>query len=332
MRIDAFAHALTPELRRRGLELRKSPSELALWDKLTALVDLDERWETMDGNGIDLQIVTTAGPPLESIFGDDDAMELAAIANDTIAELAARHPDRLRGTATMPLVDVEWALAELRRSVDELGLVGVLLYSSVRGRPLDSPDLEPFFSEVERLGIPIWLHPERAPQRPDYPGEDRSKYGLNLVLGWPFETSLAMARLVFSGTMLRHPGLRVIAHHAGAMIPFFARRIEMHYPHDGDRQSISDEVPLPEVPYLEQFRRFYVDTVTQGSVSSLMSTYDMYGAEHMLLGSDFPFGPQEGRRFAEVAIEAVEQMPIQEAEKEMIRSSNVARLLGDRLS
>lgn len=331
MRIDVFAHAIPRQLQRKGLEFRKSPADLMTWENLTTLVDVDLRLKIMDEHQMDMQVVSTAGPPLESVFETEEALELATIANDTMAELVAQHPDRLRGIATIPLLDVQWAIAELHRSVRELGLLGPLMYTSVRGRPLDSPELDVFYAEVEHLNVPIWLHPERSGRQPDYPGERTSKFGLGLLFGWPFETSIAMARLVYSGMLLRHDRLRIICHHAGAMIPFFAKRIEMHEPHERDSQSIGDEIAGPDIPHLDQFSRFYVDTVTQGSVSALMGAYQVFGADHMLLGSDMPFGPGMGRRFAQVSVEAVEWMPIPEVEKEKIRSGNVARLTGLRV-
>jgi aminocarboxymuconate-semialdehyde decarboxylase len=328
MKVDAFAHCLPPELHRRALEeLGGSRPDIRHWERVPTLHDMGLRLGVMDDAGIDVQVLTTAGPPLESLFEDEPAVEFATLANDSMAELVTRHPDRCRAVATIPLVDLEWAIAELHRAVNDLQLVGVLLYTSVRGRPLDSPELEPFYSAVEELDVPIWLHPDRSGRQPDYPGEARSNYGLFLVLGWPYETSVTMARLVFGGVLQRHPRLRIIAHHAGAMIPFFAKRIELHYA-DGEESEWPDVQANPQVPYMEQFRRFYVDTVTQGSVSALMNAYELFGPDHMVLGTDVPFGPQSGREFARAAVASVQQMPISDADREKIWSGTAIRLCG----
>jgi predicted TIM-barrel fold metal-dependent hydrolase len=326
MRVDAFAHCLPLELHGRLVrELGGSRPEIGHWKRVTTLHDIDLRLAMMDEAGLDQQILTTAGPPLESLFDDGQALEFAKVANETMAQLVAAFPDRFQGVATIPLVDVDWAIAELSRAVRDLGLVGVLLYTSVRGRPLDAPELEPFYSTVEELDVPIWLHPDRPRRHPDYPGETGSRYGLFLVLGWPYETSVAMARLVFGGVLGQHPRLRIIVHHAGAMIPFFAKRIELHFA-EGEELEWPDVEANPDVAYMDQFRRFYVDTVVQGSVSALMNAYELFGADHMLLGTDMPFGPRLGRVFACAAVESVEAMPISDAEKDMISCDNALRL------
>src|SRR5690606_5321977 len=123
---------------------------------------------------------------------------LAELANDAMAKTTGEMPERLRGVATVPLVDPVWAADELRRSVLDLGLAGALVYTHVRGRALDDPALEPFWAEAEALGTPVWLHPDRALPGGDYVDEDQSLFGLFLVLGWPYETSIAVARLVLS--------------------------------------------------------------------------------------------------------------------------------------
>jgi aminocarboxymuconate-semialdehyde decarboxylase len=210
--------------------------------------------------------------------------------------------------------------------VEELGLHGCQLYTSARGQPLDRPELRPVYEALEELDVPAWLHPERSPRVPDYPGEEESRYGLFLVFGWPFETTIAMARLVFSGTMERHPKLKVIAHHAGAMIPRMANRIRTHYqklPRVDGPEELKD-------PPIEYFKRFWVDSVTQGSVSALMSAREVFGSAHILFASDFPFGGNGGRNFIELEMGAVAALPVSEEEKKAIWSGNALDLFGIR--
>lgn len=318
MRVDAFAHALPEALRSAVFQRLGSVRErLASWVKLRPLFDIGARLRLMDEHDIDLQIVTTPSPPLDVLFGGAELKRFARIANDAMAELTERHADRLRAVATVPLRDVEWAVEETRRAVEQLGMVGVLVYADPAGRPLDDPALEPFYRAVEELDVPLWLHPERGPSRPDYDGERRSRYSLHFLLGWPYETSIAVARLVMSGTLSRHPRLRVLVHHAGAMIPFLANRIAMLY------QPSADGGP-PKHAIVDEFRRLYVDTVTWGSVPALTTALELFGPEHMLFATDAPFGPEEGRAFVRAMAEAVERLPVTESERTLIVSGNAA--------
>ncbi len=323
MRIDAFAHGLPPGFREAVLEASDNPAELVNWRALQRLYDVGERLSLMDRLGIDVQIVTTASPPLETMFEPEIACELAEVANVEMAKLVSQHPGRLRGVATVPLVDPDWAVSEVRHAVTELGLLGPLVYTHVNGRSLDQPEFEPFWDTVEALGAPVWLHPDRPRTAPDYADEIESRFGLFLVLGWPYETSVAMARLVLSGVIARHPKLNVIAHHGGGMVPFFHRRIEVNYEAGQRRvQGPTDE----SVDIAKDLRRFYVDTVLQGATSALSTTIDFYGVDNVLFATDMPFGPDDGLQFATGSIESVESLP--GTQREAILGDNAIKLFG----
>lgn len=328
MRIDAFAHALP--VRYKEAFQRKLPGGIPKmsggnWDENKTLTDVDLRLAIMDEYEVAMQAISTPTPPLETLFDAPTGTVLASIANDGMAEIVQRHPTRFIGVATVYLLDVEQAIKELERSVRELNLRGVLVYSNVRGRPLDAAEFDAFFSSVEQLQVPIWLHPARSEKQADYSTEETSRYFLWQAFGWPYETTLAMARLVFSGTLKRHPGLRIIVHHAGAMVPFFSGRITSFYSNPTNLAHTGLD-PKVERPYLDQFRDFYVDTCTNGSVAALMTSYETFGADHMLFGSDMPFGAEMGQLFVREAVRSVEGMMIPPAEKEKIRSGNIQRL------
>lgn len=324
MRIDAFAHALPVELRRAVFGHVMPTADLINWEALDPLYDISRRLELMDATAIDVQVLTTPSPPLESLFEPPLALKLAELANDSMAKLVAEYPHRFRGVATIPLIDPSWAVEELQRAVLELGLAGPLVYSHINGWPLDQAELEPYWDAVESLRVPIWLHPDRPRTAPDYVSETESRYGLFLVLGWPYETSVAMMRLVLSGVMARHPDLSIIVHHGGGMIPFFARRIEMNFAKGGQARVpvLADDM----VDVSRDLRRFYVDTVLQGSLPALQTAIQFFGIEHMLFASDAPFGPNQGRDFTESSIESVERLPLDQ--REAIFHTNAAALLG----
>jgi predicted TIM-barrel fold metal-dependent hydrolase len=299
-------------------------SELENWQRVQALTDDARRLELMDECDIRMQVLATPSPPLDEQFKQKTAQELARLANDEMAAIVARHPDRFIGTATLSLADPEWAAGELTRAVKELGLHGAQVYTSVNGRAIDGPDFQPLYATLEDLNVPAWLHPERSSRQPDYAGEDESKYGMFLVFGWPYETTIAMARLVFSGTIQRHPGLKVIAHHAGAMVPRLANRIRTHY-QNLPRVDGPDDLELPPIEY---FKRFWVDTVTQGSPSALMSAREVFGAERLVFASDMPFGTHEGKDFILSEMDTLDSLPIPDAERRAIWGTNILALCG----
>src|SRR5262249_28549791 len=172
--------------------------------------------------------------------------DLARLANDEMAAIVARHPYRFPGfVASLPMNNPDAARVELDRAIDDLGATGVQIFTNVNGRPLDQPEYEPIFARMATRGLPIWMHPARPAAFADYAGEPRSKYDLWWAFGWPYETSVAMGRLVFSGLFDRHPGLVIITHHLGAMIPFCAGRIGGGRDQLGARSATTPRTPLP---------------------------------------------------------------------------------------
>ena len=181
-------------------------------------------WRALEPFGDYRQVLVLAAPPLEELGPPAVTRDLARLANDEMAALVQGH-DRFVGfAASLPLNDVDASLAELDRAVAELGALGFQLYSNVNGLPLDDPRFEPLFARAEELDLVIWLHPTRSPAWSRLPDEARSLHGIWWSIGWPYETAAAMCRLVYSGVLEAHPGLRILTHHAGAMIPYFSGR------------------------------------------------------------------------------------------------------------
>ena len=203
-----------------------------------ALVDLGARWRVMDAFGDYVQVLTLAVPPPAELGDPATARDLARAANDELAELVRGYPDRFAGfSAALPMNDIAAAAEELDRAITQLGALGTQLHTNVGGMPLDERRFAPIFDTVTRLDGAVWIHPTRSPAWPDYPAERRSKYGIWWSLGWPYETSACMARLVYSGVFDTYPALRVITHHAGGMVPHFAGRLASPL-EDPDRAAI----------------------------------------------------------------------------------------------
>jgi uncharacterized protein len=326
-KIDAYAHILPrPYLERleRQLEQTMAPSRLDYYREGVfsfdpVLTDLDARWRKIEPYADYAQVLVLAVPPLEEIEPLGVAAEFARIANDEMAELVRRFPDRFAGfAAALPLSDIEEALLELDRALTQLGALGAQLYTNVLGVPLDDPRLEPLFSRLEETGRAIWLHPTRSAAWADYPAESRSDYGLWWSIGWPYETAAALSRLVYSGHMERHPRQLVIAHHGGGMVPHFSARLAMG---PGLRQ-VKDTLPLPPLDY---FRRFYVDTALFGAPHAVRCVLEFFGPEHVLFGTDMPLGPANS---VEATIADIDAAGLSTEDREAVYAGNAVRLLG----
>ena len=278
---------------------------------VSGISDMDERFSLMDSHPEVRQVLSLTGPFLETIAGPDDAAGLARVANDEVARLVEKHPDRFAaGVATLPFNNVEAALAEVDRAVNELGLRGVQVGTDVNGSPLDSSGLMPIYEKMATYDLPVLIHPSRNCFAPDYPSEGDSKYNLFSIIGWPHSTSMAMMRLAYGGVLERFPGLKFVTHHAGGTIPYLAKRIEM-----SDRR----ELPRSIGDYL---RRFFGDTAVQGNTANLMCALAFFGADHLLFGTDFPFN-----RDTSIALRAIDEMSITDDERRRIKGDNASLLL-----
>jgi predicted TIM-barrel fold metal-dependent hydrolase len=331
MKIDVFNHIVTP--RYRDARLTIAPPQMRVQDQeraAPALFDLDARFRAMDtaGDGY-IQIINTANPPVEHIAGPKEALELSRIANDEIAELVARFPDRFAGgAACLPLNDVDAALAELDRAMHQLGFRGVQIYTDVNGRPLDDARFTPVFDAVAALDVPVLLHPVRAPDRTDYPMEDVSRFDSWRIIGWLYDTASAMARLVFSGVFDRHPDIKIVTHHLGGFVPYASERIREGY----DKllkaaHARKEPLALQKHPY-EYFHDFYADTITIGSVPALRCGIDFFGVDRVMFATDMPFDTQGGQKYVEVALRAMEQIDLSAEEKARIYEHNARRVFG----
>jgi uncharacterized protein len=327
-KIDAFAHILPPRYARRLESIVSGPgvSERILgyqpWiHEDPALTDLDARWRAVDPFGDYAQVLTLAVPPVDELGDPAAALDLARAVNDELAELVAGHPDRFAGfAAALPMNDADAAAGELTRAMGDLGALGAQLHTNVAGAPLDDPRFAPVFETVTSLGGAIWIHPTRSAVWADYPAERRSKYGLWWSLGWPYETSVCMARLVYSGFFDRHPDLPVITHHAGAMVPHFAGRLASPL-EDPDREAIMSRLGAEPV---DNFRRFFADTALFGAGHAVRCAVEFFGTGHVLFGTDMPLG---GPTVVGDTIANIEALGLPQADTAAIFAGNARRVL-----
>ena len=332
MKLDIFNHifpkiyydkmmAVNPNLADIGKRVREVP----------VLVDLDARFRMMDEFEDYAQVICLTAPPFDLLAGPDVTPELARVANDGMAEYVAKYPDRFPAfIASLPLDNPDAAVQEIDRAVKDLKAVGVQVFTCVQDKPLDLPEFKPLFAKMAEHDLPIWVHPTRTAKFPDYLTEKKSKYEIWWTLGWPYDTSVMMARLVFAGYFDEFPNLKIITHHMGGMIPYFEGRVGPGWNQMGARTSDEDlSLVLKKLkrPHLDYFKMFYADTALFGSLSGTKCGLDFFGVDQVLFASDSPFDPEKGPKYIRDTIRIIEELPISEKERNKIFEGNARRIL-----
>lgn len=332
LKIDVFCHILPEEYYRYMVE--RLPAGAYMQKRVrgvASLYDLGVRFRMMDQHPGYVQVISLAAPPIEAVAPPERSAELARAANDAMAELVGRNPDRFVGfVASLPMNQPEAAVREADRAVQELGATGIQVFTNVNGAPLDRPEYEPLFSRMSQLDLPIWVHPTRAPDQADYPTERRSKYDIWWAFGWPYETSVCMARLVFWGLFDRYPNLKIITHHMGGMVLYFEGRVGWGLDQVGTRTDEEEDVRAKQALRrrpLDYFRMFYADTALFGALPATECGIAFFGPERVLFATDFPFDPEGGSLFLRETIRVVENVSFPTETKQLIFEGNARRLL-----
>jgi predicted TIM-barrel fold metal-dependent hydrolase len=334
-KIDIYNHVMPQTIAGRIREL--SPRMGDMVKRVTSipmLYDIEARVRMMDQWPGYQQVLTLSNPPIEAVAGPGDSPSLARAANEELRSICATAPDKFPAwVASLPMNNVEASLEEMDRAV-ALGARGVQVFTNVNGRALDEAELFPVFSHAtSHHGLPIWMHPARDARAADYPFEERSKYEIWQVLGWPYETSVAMARIVFSGMFDRLPDMKIVTHHLGAMIPYFEGRVGPLWDQLGTRTSDEDYSGILAAMMakgrrpIDYFRMFYNDTAVGGARSAIRCGLDFFGAGRVLFGSDCPFDPEGGPMFIRDTISAIDNLGLDTQERAAIYSGNALNLL-----
>lgn len=329
MKIDIYAHVGTPRFIEERFRNKPMPEYVRI--RLKAISDLETRFRLMDRYEGYVQVLTPSGTPLE-VLPRDESVHLAKTINDEMSEWVAKYPDRFpAAVAALPMNDLDVALLEVDRAIKELGMKGVLIYTDINGKLLDSPDLMPLYEKMVGYDLPIWLHPHPwgKQENPDYVNRKRETFFiLERTFGWPYETSLAMGRLVFGGVMEKYPDLKIITHHCGGQVPFLEQRIEKFYENVDTKEKVKTREKLsPHKTVLDYLRMFYTDTALYGNAPALMCGYAFYGADRLLFGTDMPYGGPEGDEVVVSTIDAVNEMNVTDSEKKKIFEENAKKLL-----
>jgi uncharacterized protein len=335
-RIDAFNHFFPAAYYKKMEEVAGDLKDMFRRTRaVKSIHDLDTRLRVVEQFPDYAQILSLPAPTLDTLSKGrpEVAAEMAKIGNDGLADLVAKHPNHFPAfIAQVPLAAPDAGVAEAERALKDLGAAGVQIYTNVGGKPLDRPEFEPFFAAMNRLGKPVWIHPERGASHPDYVDEKKSLYEIWWTFGWPYETSVAMSRLVFSKTLDKYPALKIIVHHLGAMVPYHEGRVGPGWDQLGKRTSDEDYFALlkslKKRP-LDYFKQdFNADTAVFGSRAATVCGLEFFGIDKVVFASDCPFDPEGGTQYIRETIKIIDGLDISKADRDKIYFKNIEKLTG----
>ncbi|MFA1610944.1 amidohydrolase family protein [Halobellus rubicundus] len=322
--IDATSHIMSHEALDE-LESVHPSSEIESLRNAPRMFDIEGRVDYLDANGIDRQVINLAAPMIWQGVDPDDGIEATRVANDEIARIGEEH-DRFIPTGTVPFLTDEY-VDEARRCVEELGMNGIQIFSNINGRMLDDDEFEEFYATIDDLDVPLWIHPQLAEWH-DY---DNSHTWIYKMLAWPFDTNIALARLIFSGVLDRYENIEIISHHLGGSFPYQIGRIRSWYQTRKEEPELYQNPAMADLsePLDAYFDRIYGDTAvsSQGESYPLECGLEFFGTDNVVYSADYPFGPDKGQYWATEIIPLIEDLDIPEADKEKILSGNIKRLL-----
>jgi aminocarboxymuconate-semialdehyde decarboxylase len=281
--------------------------------------NIERRLEHMDRYGIDIHVLTIPAPGADRFEGDG-ARGIAQIANNAVAAIARQYPKRFVGFFTLPTCNIQASLDELERAVGELGLRGFGCFANLNGQALDREELFPMYERLSKYKLPVYIHPT-APLATEAVGIDIMP---TLIFGWAFDSTVAMTRLVYGRVLERFPDIHWVVADVGGVLAFFAQRAINIY--SGRTEEIRHKYGLQENP-LDSFRRFFVDTADHPA-STLRCVKDFFGPDHMVLGTNYPYGPEEGCVLVKNSLKAIEGLDLNATDREKILGGNAANILG----
>lgn len=318
MIVDAHTHLFPQEYLKELEGLGDDSPRDRAWRKIMSdkvavtpsMWSVEERLADMDEAGIDMQVL---GLSIPNVYFDDagKSLHLAQMANDIYADVCRKHPDRFIALASVPMNDSTVAIDELRRAVDRLGMRGLVLGANVRGKPLCSEEFLPLFEEINRLNLTLFIHPMIPVGI-----EALEQYDMAASIGYLFDTTTAVAGMVFRGIFEMNKNIKMVLPHLGAVIPYIVGRIDASFRTRPEcRQYISS-------PPSEYFKRFYYDTVNY-HIPALRCAIDTVGAGNLVMGSDYPFAL--GSMSKSVSI--VRSLGLTEEEEENVFGGTILSLL-----
>jgi aminocarboxymuconate-semialdehyde decarboxylase len=312
MIIDFSSHMITREVEKK-LSSKENFKRLQK-NFASESSDPEARIKVMEKYGIHMQVLTQTTPILVGL-GAEEAAEVCRISNDAIGKICRSHPDKFIPFAVVSLLDVEQAVYELDRAVNEWGCRGVTIGTNHNNKGVDDPENGPFYEKVCEYDIPVFLHPMNWSSY-NLVEEDPAVMRL---FGWPFDTTIALLRLIVSGTMERYPTLKVVTHHlGGGMFPFLSNRFSIKL------EKLKKDM---KKPLAESLERIYGDTAVDGTAAALPCGHAFFGTERMLFGTDYPFSPEKGEVYLRQNLAIIKNWDLPEEDKAKILGENAKKLL-----
>ncbi|MFB6078020.1 MAG: amidohydrolase family protein [Halarchaeum sp.] len=290
------------------------------------MFDVEGRVDYLDRHGIDRQVINFVAPQMFHGASPEDALEATRVANDEVRRIADEYPDRFIPQGTVPFLTGEY-VDEARRCIEDLDMKGIQTWSNINGRMLDDPDFEPFWQTIDDLETPVWIHPQLA----DWHDYEEGMTWIYKMLGWPFDTSVAVARLIFSGVLERNPNVEIVTHHLGGTLPYLVGRLRSWYRTRREEPELYANPTMADLsePLDAYLDRIYGDTAvsSQGETYPLECGLEFFGEDNVVYSADYPFGPDRGEYWTEVLIPLLEDLDVPDSTREKIFSGNIKRLL-----
>ncbi|MFQ6011407.1 MAG: amidohydrolase family protein [Nitrososphaerales archaeon] len=289
--------------------------------------DPKERIKKMDNHGIDIAVISLWHPIWEGIR-KNDVNDAAKMVNDKLADVSNTDPSHFISLASPPMIEESSTLEEIDRAIG-LGHRGFIMGTNVLGKPLDSPEFLPIFERIAKYDVPVLLHPIGDVTYFKWVDD----YRLNRSIGCPFETSIAVLRLIYSGVLDRFPTLKLVAHQGGGLIPYFSDRISRGHEKNVAYHSLlpgSDTMQtIPEVSksVRDYLQMIYVDTCVSGAAHAVRCMHEFSGPDKVVFGTDLPFGNEAGDALTKWTFESVHALNLAGEDKAKIFEGNARRLL-----
>jgi predicted TIM-barrel fold metal-dependent hydrolase len=338
MRIDAYTHFFPKKFFDKMIEIAGDYKDMGKRVRsLPALYDLDVRKKIVDQHKDYRQVLSYPQPPFESFCKTPQQLdEMIRLCNDGLAELCEKEKDHFPAwVAQVALGTPDAGAAEAERAIKN-GALGVQIYTNVGGKPIDMPQYRPFWDKMNKLGKPIWIHPARGAETPDYPlVEKKSLYEIWWTLGWSYETACAMTRLVYSRIMDDYPNLKIITHHFGGIVPMLEGRLGPGNDVMGSRTSDEDYVglrkSLKKRP-LDYFKQdFWADTAVFGGEPATKCGLEFFPRDKVVFASDCPFDPEGGFMYPRETLRILDSLNLSKEQRDMIDYKNLEAVTGVKL-
>ena len=300
-KLDVFAHVLPTNLLKSIKKDVPSVIEDNLFLQISSLTDLKLRHQNFPQDV--KQIISNVNLNPEDYFDGEKSAQMCGDANDEMIQIQKANTDIFESVVAMvPMNNLDEAVKIIQQVSQNPSLVGIQLFTRALGKSIADPEFEIVFKTAAELNVPIWLHPVFDDRKPDN----------NLTFSWEYELTQAMYQLVLADYFEKYPNLKIIVHHAGAMVPFFAGRIKYTLP-----------------KYYEDFKKFYVDTAILGNSKALELALDFYGPKHLVFGTDAPFAVMPNGATQEI-MQAIDEMNISDTQRNGIYRDNFINLLKEK--